>query len=495
MIATGLNQDPAGHETCTKIQCDRNNVDSSTYEQSHVTKDCLCSALKPDAQQVIQILKDHNIPIIVLLESHEEIKLSIVSSTTVESTGYLAISHVWADGLGGSTETGLLQCQARRLLKLLSPFKSRSVSSHFWLDTLCIPRSDPDAHMAALVGIRSVYLNAKAVVVLDRMIETCLEGDPWVLLFARIHLSPWVQRMWTYEEAVLAKRLGFVLKDSKLLWFDEGETWPQFDDALKVVYRSLGRNLITLRSANTEIGTIHNAFRYRLTNARNEEFLSVAGILGLDTTELLKVRGEARTCRFWVLLKHVPFQAPFHDGPKLAVPGFRWAPSTLMSPNSMSMRGGHGFVAECITEGLIESYGMIRHEALPFSQGFFTILFGGVPHIVGDKLQEITLLCRDRNNQFQQLNEINVLGFDHIIFMEPDQGMPKPGSTGTGIGVLKLHQTVPGTAIEKYQWIGRVQYERRARNQAGTFEEPNTTQVNKFVDALGHWVTEKICLT
>ena len=495
MIAIRLNQDPAGHETCTKTQCDRNNVDSSTYEQSHVTKDCLCSALKPDVQQVIQILKNHGIPIIVLHESHEEIKLSIMNSTTMEPTGYLAISHVWADGLGGSTETGLLQCQARRLLKLLSPFKSFSVSSHFWLDTLCIPRSDPDAYMAALIGIRTVYLNAKVVVVLDRMIETCSDGDPWVLLFARIHLSPWVQRMWTYEEAVLAKRLAFVLKDGKSLWFDEGETWPKFGDALKVVYRSLGRNLITLRSVNTDIGTIQNAFRYRLTNARNEEFLSVAGILGLDTTELLKVHGEARTCRFWVLLKHVPLLAPFHDGPKLSVPGFRWAPSTLMSIASQSIRGVPGIEAECTTEGLIGSYGMIRHETLPFSQGFFTIVFGGDPHIVGDEPQEITLMCQDRKNQFQQLNENNVLGFDHIIFIGPNQGMPKPGSTGIGIGVLKLDQTVPDTAIKKYQWIGRIQYEGRARDRAGTFDEPNIPQANKSVDALGHWVIEKICLT
>lgn len=97
--------------------------------------------------------------------------------------------------------------------------------------------------------------------------------------------------MWTYEEAVLAKRLGFVLKDG-VFWLDEGESWPRFDDALKVVYRSLGKNLITLRSENVNIATIHRAFRYRLTNARGEEFLSVAGILGLDTAELLKVRAR-----------------------------------------------------------------------------------------------------------------------------------------------------------------------------------------------------------
>ena len=166
-----------------------------------------------------------------------------------------------------------------------------------------------------------------------------------------------------------------------------------------------------------------------------------------------------------------------------------------MSTASQSIRGVPGIEAECTTEGLIGSYDMIRHETLPFSQGFFTIVFGGDPHIVGDEPQEITLICQDRKNQFQQLNENNVLGFDHIIFIGPNQGMPKPGSTGIGIGVLKLDQTVPDTAIKKYQWIGRIQYEGRARDRAGTFDEPNIPQANKSVDALGHWVIEKICLT
>ncbi|KAF7512058.1 hypothetical protein GJ744_002771 [Endocarpon pusillum] len=495
IITTELNQEPAGHETCTSMQCDRNNVNSSTYEQSHITEGCGCSALKPDTQQVIQILRNDDIPIMVLYEARGEIEVEAMGRSTLGPEGYLAISHVWADGLGGSTEKGLLQCQARRLLKLLSPFEESKISAHFWLDTLCIPRSDPDAYMAALVGIRTVYLDARVVVVLDRMIQACSIRDPWVSLFARIHLSPWMQRMWTYEEAVLAKRLVFVLKDS-MFGFDLGMSWPDFDRALKVVARSFGKSLITLRGAEMDIGIIDRAFRYRLTNARDEEFLSVAGILGLDTAELLKVRGEARTCRFWLLLKHVPKQAAFHEGPKLTAPGFRWAPRTLMCPGPAFMRGLPNDETECTTEGLIGSFGMIRHESLPFSPWVFTIEFGGAfPDGTDDKLQQLVVKCV-RDDEFKDLTIDNVSGFDHIVFLSPDQSMPMPGSPVSAITVRQLDQTVPGKDIKKYQYIGRILCERRANNaQAITFEGLETRQTEKTADAIGYWVMEKICLT
>lgn len=167
-----------------------------------------------------------------------------------------------------------------------------------------------------------------------------------------------------------------------------------------------------------------------------------------------------------------------------------------MSTGSWPIRGLPGDETECTTEGLIGTYGMLHHEALPFSPYYFTIMFGGIsPMNTGDGRQEIVLRCQDRDIQFGKLTEDSVLGFDHIIFTGPDEGMTTSGSVGVGIAVLKLHQTVPDTDTEKYQWIGSINYERRAKNQGYLFEGLDDSQTNPPVDASGHWVVEKICLT
>src|SRR5437773_7443019 len=49
------------------------------------------------------------------------------------SEDYIAISHVWADGIGGATERGLNTCQAKRLSRLCNSIDRKSTrlnSSH-----------------------------------------------------------------------------------------------------------------------------------------------------------------------------------------------------------------------------------------------------------------------------------------------------------------------------------------------------------------------------
>ena len=49
---------------------------------------------------------------------------------------YVAISHVWADGMGSSTEYGLPLCQVERLDALV---RKLVPDGAFWHDGLCVP--------------------------------------------------------------------------------------------------------------------------------------------------------------------------------------------------------------------------------------------------------------------------------------------------------------------------------------------------------------------
>jgi hypothetical protein len=76
---------------------------------------------------------------------------------------YVAISHVWADELGSTTEEGLLACQIKQLVALtnqLTPCKA------FWIDALCIP-SVKDMRKQVIRFMVKTYKDAKFVLVID----------------------------------------------------------------------------------------------------------------------------------------------------------------------------------------------------------------------------------------------------------------------------------------------------------------------------------------
>ncbi|MCJ1317919.1 hypothetical protein MMC15_003246 [Xylographa vitiligo] len=53
-------------------------------------------------------------------------------------------------------------------------------------------------------------------------------------------------------------------------------------------------------------------------------------MLGLNITDLTEVEGQDRVAKFWQLVGRVPQYFLFLNSPRLKVPGFSWAPRTLM---------------------------------------------------------------------------------------------------------------------------------------------------------------------
>ncbi|KAM0812454.1 putative Heterokaryon incompatibility domain-containing protein [Seiridium cardinale] len=213
IVAIGLDQESVGHETCTENSCARNNIDNDTYEQAHVCEERQCQKLKPSLSDIMAVLERDEIPV-VRLEKEGDMAWLTVAAMPKTKPQFVAISHVWADGLGGKSETGLNMCQIQRVGDLCTSVRKIQGRAWFWLDCLCIPRDcDKKVYYKALDSIKDVYKCASSVLVIDKTVERCSVSSPSELLYAHIYLSAWMQRMWTYEEAVLSSELVFVLRD------------------------------------------------------------------------------------------------------------------------------------------------------------------------------------------------------------------------------------------------------------------------------------------
>lgn len=184
------------HETCRKSECVANNVDESDYVTRHVREDCGCEHLQADIEQLHAILQDGGVPLVMITPCGEDMlgnqsfKIEIVRKRI--SRQYVAISHVWSDGLGNTEGNTLPHCQiqllyeqARRLLtdseyvpRYEGPFGPLHTSAarlaHFagrhalhrddsvllWIDTLCIPHQR-DVRSLAIQRIREVYVDGQ----------------------------------------------------------------------------------------------------------------------------------------------------------------------------------------------------------------------------------------------------------------------------------------------------------------------------------------------
>ena len=499
LIASNIRQDPAGHDTCTEEACSRNDIDESTYQQAHICQGVQCQKLFPDLQTVMKILKEDKIPVMSLKTINEEPQIHVSARLKGITGDYFAISHVWSDGLGGKTEAGLNKCQAERLTKLCQSVYGSPENVYFWIDSLCIPRVDRDVYIKALVGIRDAYLCASSVLVLDKTIESCTLSSSTETLYAHIYLSAWMQRMWTYEEAVLAKVLIFVLGNG--LHTYKIDTMPSVPQTVSVVWRSLGVEIFRLRVADGQgtvvgalnIGHIYNAFRYRLTNAPQEEFLSVSSMLDLDTESLLSVKGEERAKKFWLMLRWIPYNAPFADCPKLSVPGFRWAPRTMMSQTEYALNGTDGFQkSECTIDGLVGTYlTMLLGPPLkgsaenPGPPAMFLVLVNGSIDGVNPSLKFKRILRLACVGPWP--SSPNSHDFDTIIF--PGRAVDE-GSWARGAAFSREILRSGSHSIPRFKYVGELAIEALKMKDVNM----NTSSGNMKINASGIWGVREVCL-
>jgi hypothetical protein len=367
------------HAECNASECAVSNVDTSTYKTKHNDVFCNgendCETLTPDMQIVKVKLEDGKIPVISFAENQGLMTLGS------EDGPYVAISHVWADGMGSTSETGIPIC----VVRFLSEAATASFNSihgtevdaiPFWIDSLCVPY-ETDLRGKAIGLMAKTYASAAAVVVVDASMRHLSVSDPVQEQLFVLYVSPWVQRLWTLPEALLSRQLLFRARDRLVdfrhFFTDEVVTLRLSDHVASKLLGWIGQLMIGPFTRSAQAATsaslslpphslddvaLHLA--KRTSSRQADETLAIAGLFGQDASAYVPLDPDQRMAKF--LTEHngakVPYDILFLDGPKLPIEGYTWAPKSFMKRQlNLEMKGTYEGAMSIITQqGLLGQY-------------------------------------------------------------------------------------------------------------------------------------------
>lgn len=206
-------------------------VDETLYKTRHVDIRCNCrhysESEMPSSitnESTARILERGGIPVMWISTSDASGGALEIHVQDSSMAPYVAISHVWSDGLGNPHNNSLPRCQLERIQKIVDRLdrstpgeQQRAAQGHtpFWMDTLCVPL-EKEYRKLAIQRMGRTYSEADKVLVLDRFFDdasiSCTNQEALV----RLGLSSWTKRLWTFQEGILAKDLRMQLRDGAI---------------------------------------------------------------------------------------------------------------------------------------------------------------------------------------------------------------------------------------------------------------------------------------
>jgi Heterokaryon incompatibility protein (HET) len=248
---------PQDHWYCSEMTCAVNQVNELAYVTKHRMPECRCCHIQSTQEEIRKILDRGDFPIVSLTprrqaDGSRTFDLKIKAGNPLLSR-YIAISHVWSDGLGNPNQNSLPLCQLEFLYDLLvdtiwdefymavetmddkfdhddemekkvsegmgrmfkammpvtkglvTPIRNlRGKPLSIWIDTLCVPL-EKQYRKVAIAGMKNIYAKANYTLVLDSELASlryraCSPEE----LLVRVGLSGWMRRAWTFQEGVLA---------------------------------------------------------------------------------------------------------------------------------------------------------------------------------------------------------------------------------------------------------------------------------------------------
>lgn len=366
------------HGQCTTRNCAVANVDTSTYETKHCSLYCKgkdnCEILKADMDILKVKLEAGKIPVTLFTEHQGLVTLGS------EDGPYIAISHVWADGMGSTSEKGLPVC----VVKFLSEAATTAFNSlhnaeldtvPFWIDSLCIP-SRANLRGKAIGLMAKTYASAAAVVVIDATIRNISVSDPVQEQLFVLYVSTWVQRLWTLQEALLSRQLFFRISDglidARYFFTDDVIAFRFKDPVATKLLGWLGQMMVIPAARNAQAAGLSQLsipqpslddvalhLAKRTSSRQSDETLAIAGLFDQDASAYISLSPDQRMAKF--LAEHnngkVPYDILFLDGPKLPIENFTWAPKSFMKrlmnlelkgtwERSMSVVTTHGLLGQ-----------------------------------------------------------------------------------------------------------------------------------------------------
>lgn len=322
------------HVSCTRQTCSINNVTTSTFRARHLSDGCECDWINIPLSSIEKILDAENYFVLhvpTLMDPHNAPGNALRPYS--KGLPYVSISHVWSHGAGSDADDGLPRC---RLQSIIDRLPDQSCDS-IWVDSLCIPR-DEKLKMKSISMMDSIYRNAAAVISMDRdLLSISTEKSTTEALGIRFLTCDWNRRLWTFQEALLARKLYIAFKDQTI----------SAQDLVAPLKERLSSG-IALR-VNREIHRLISPDRSRLmynlvmlrdrsSSVYEDETLVIGTIAGLDMSAVTRdyhddsLKQDEAMKNIWLMIGKVHHSIIFTRAAKIQYPGFRFAPRSFMHP-------------------------------------------------------------------------------------------------------------------------------------------------------------------
>jgi hypothetical protein len=123
------------HKSCIRTRpCLNNDVNYHTYQTRHADdcKTSRCAFTGPDVKKLESIVSRGDLPLIRLRRqsASHDVELDIVEHVSFDRP-FIAISHVWSDGLGNFNANTLPQCQINLMYEKIRSFRWRKLRENF----------------------------------------------------------------------------------------------------------------------------------------------------------------------------------------------------------------------------------------------------------------------------------------------------------------------------------------------------------------------------
>lgn len=334
------------HGACSEVSCAFDKVDEKNYIRAHAYG-CVgaasCFDVCVDKAEMHEILKNGGFLIINAINQNNNM-LSMNISDSESTKEYVAISHVWSDGLGNPKANAIPHCQLQALCSMVTNLPiptSAGYLAPFWLDTICFPIEEGREQEAAMRLMKDTYEKASAVLVLDSstlaLSTTDMNGDVEILM--RIWRSRWTTRLWTLQEGALAQRL-FVQFANGPYDVQEGIKRIQKNANMSIEYTVMSTILVAFlelrvfhiptMSTEQKLTAISRALQFRATSVETDEPLCLSTLLGFDTQEIMATPPKERMQRFWNSMSGIPPDILFLNRSKLSEGRYKWAPRSFL---------------------------------------------------------------------------------------------------------------------------------------------------------------------
>ncbi|OBT41097.1 hypothetical protein VE00_09333 [Pseudogymnoascus sp. WSF 3629] len=325
------------HTKCTGSVCETFTMeDESTYKTKHTPEcDGTCGDVEIDPQSLHDLIMQGKIPIISLsLGPDGKLKTEVTHSGDVPH--YIAISHVWSDGLGNEHGNALPYCELLKIFRMLEEWplkhakpewmnsflnlmdmaKKRLESTgidplalqkvkemreimepmaeehvdkwldilkasgqyqkvNLWMDTICVPHIK-ESRKIAITQINDVYSGSYYTIALDAGLESLPDTASNTEIFLRLELSSWKGRCWTFLERERSTYHLRVKVGNRLVDIVESFEWDDLDGQGQFSSFTIGR----LRCFNNW--------------CKLNGIIKQKGFQGLDPTRLFSSPGEIK---------------------------------------------------------------------------------------------------------------------------------------------------------------------------------------------------------